>query len=67
MHLKHGEIKSPPNVSLKSMLWTLLIDSKEDLDVDVFDIPGVCLHAEILEGKKILIIFRPEFVAIMSD
>ena len=66
-YLKHGENISSPTVSLEAIIGTLLIDANEDRDVAIFDIPGAYLHAEMPEGKKLLMKFRDEFVDIMCQ
>ena len=65
--IKHGETASSPTVSLEATLETLLIDAKEDRDLAIFDVPGVCLHEEMPVKKKVLMVFRDEVVGIMCE
>ena len=44
---------------------TLLIDSMEQCNVAVFNVPGAYLHTEVPEYKQILLHIRDEFVDIM--
>ena len=48
-------------------MGTLLIDAKEDRDVAIFDVPGAYLQAEMPAEKKLLMVFRGEFVDIMCE
>ena len=66
-YLKHGETISSPTVSLEAILGTLIIDAKEDRDVAIFDVPGAYLQAEMPAEKKLLMVFRGEFVDIMCE
>ena len=66
-YLKHGETISSPTVSLEAIIGTLLIDANEGRDVAIFDVPGAYLQAEMPAEKKILMIFRDEFVDIMCE
>ena len=66
-YLKHGETISSPTVSLEAIVGTLLIDAKEGRDVAIFDVPGAFLQAEMPADKKLLMIFRDEFVDIMCE
>ena len=43
----------------------MAIDAFEGRDTSTFDVPGAFLHAEMLEGKTILMRFKDEFVDIM--
>ena len=67
MYLKHGENISSPTVSLEAIIGTLLIDVKEGRDVAIFDIRGAYLQAKMPAKKKILMVFRGEFVDIMCE
>jgi hypothetical protein len=66
-YLKHGETISSPTVSLEAIIGTLLIDSKENRNVAIFDVPGAYLQAEMPKDKKLLMKFRDEFVDIMCE
>ena len=66
-YLKHGETISSPTVSLEAIIGTLLIDAKEGRDVAIFDVPGAYLQAEMPAEKKLLMVFRDEFVDIMCE
>ena len=66
-YLKHGETISSPTVSLEAIIGTLLIDANEGRDVAIFDVPGAYLQAEMPAEKKLLMIFRDEFVDIMCE
>ena len=66
-YLKHGETISSPTVSLEAIIGTLLIDVKEGRDVAIFDVPGAYLQAEMPAEKKLLMVFRDEFVDIMCE
>ena len=66
-YLKHGETISSPTVSLEAIIGTLLIDVKEGRDVAIFDVPGAFLQAEMPAEKKLLMVFRDEFVDIMCE
>ena len=65
--MKHGETISSPTVSLEAIIGTLLIDANEDRDVGIFDVPGAYLQAEMPAEKKLLMVFRDEFVDIMCE
>ena len=65
--LRYGEIISSPTVSLEAIIGTLLIDVNEERDVAIFNIPGAYLHAEMPADKKLLMVFRGEFVDIMCE
>ena len=67
MYLKHGENISSPTVSLEAIIGTLLIDVKEGRDVAIFNIQGAYLQAKMPAEKKILMVFRGEFVDIMCE
>ena len=54
-------------MSLEAIVGTLLIDAKEGRDVAIFDVPGAFLQAEMPADKKLLMIFRDEFVDIMCE
>ena len=49
-YLKQDESVAPPTVSLESILTTLLIDAHEGKDVDIFDVPGTYLQANLNVG-----------------
>ena len=66
-YLKHGESIASPTVSLEAIIGTLLIEVREGRDVAIFDVPGAYLHAEMPGDKKLLMVFRGEFVDIMCD
>ena len=54
-----------PAVSLEAIIGILLIDANEERDIAIFDIPGAYLRAEMLADKKLLMVFRDEFIDIM--
>ena len=66
-YLKHGETILSPTVSLEAIIGTLLIDANEGRDVAIFDVPGAYLQAEMPSEKKLLMVFRDEFVDIMCE
>ena len=46
---------------------TLLIDAHEERDVAIFDVPGVYLHAKLLEDEFVLLKIEGPFVEIMCE
>ena len=65
--LKEGDDYYPPTVSLESILATMIIDAYEKRNVAIADIPGAYMHAEMPEGKNILLKLEEEFVDIMCS
>ena len=65
--IKEGDDFSSPTASLEAILSTMIIDSYEERDVAIADIPGAYLHAEMPPGKNILLKLEGEFVDIMCS
>ena len=65
--MKEGEIPSSPTASLESIMATLIIDTYEKRYVAIADVPGAYLHAEMPEGKLVLMKLRGKFVDIMCS
>ena len=65
--MKEGDDYYSPTASLESILATMIIDAYEERDVAIADITGVYMHAEIPEGKNILLKLGGEFVDIMCS
>jgi hypothetical protein len=62
------EEASSPTLSLEALMGVLLINSFEERDVAVFDVPGAYLHADIPDDKFVLLKFEGDyFVDIMCD
>lgn len=61
------EEASSPTVSLEALLATLTIDAHENRDVAIFDVPGAYLHADLPEGKLVLLKIEGQFVDIMCE
>ena len=66
-YLKVGEDISSPTVSLEAITSTQLIDTYEERDVGIFDVPGAYLHELLPNDKNIIMVLRNEFVDIMCD
>ena len=64
-YVKEGEIPSSPTASLESIMATLIIDTYEKRYVAIADVPDAYLHAEMPEGKVVLMKLRGKFVDIM--
>ena len=56
-----------PTVSLEALILTLIMDAYEDRTVAVFDVPGAYLHANMPEGKRIIMKLRGQFVDLMCE
>ena len=52
---------------LEALFTTLIIDSYEERDVATFDVTRAYLHADIPEGKTLLLKLRGGVVDIMCD
>ena len=63
--MKDDESVASPTVSLEAIIATFLIDTYEERDVAIFDVPEVYLHAEFPEGETVLLVLRGKFVDIM--
>ena len=62
------EEASSPTLSLEALMGVLLINSFEERDVAVFDVPGAYLHADIPDDKFVLLKFEGDyFVDIMCE
>jgi len=61
------EEASSPTVSLEALMATLMIDAHENRDVAMFDVPGEYLHADLPEGKLVLLKIEGQFVDIMCE
>ena len=59
------EDASSPTIFLEALLTSLITDSHEGIDVEIFDVPGAYLSADIPEDKLILLKIEREFVDIM--
>ena len=49
--VKEADYSLSPTASLKAILSTMIIDSYEDRDVAITNIPGAYLHTEMPPGK----------------
>ena len=58
---------SSPTLSNEALIAILLINSNEQRDVAVFDVPEAYLHADIPDNKFALLKIEGEFVDIMCD
>ena len=56
-----------PTVSLEVLFNVLLIYAYKGREVDIFDVPGVYLHADILKDKHGLLKLRGKFRDIMCQ
>ena len=54
-----------PTAALESIISTAVIDVCERRDVAIFHIPGVYLHINMPEDKRVVMVLRGEFVDIM--
>ena len=61
------EEASSPTIALESLMATLLIDTHEERDVAIFDVPGAYLHAKLPEDKFVLLQIEGPFVDIMCE
>ena len=58
---------SSPAIGLEAFFASLLIDLFEDRSVQMFDVTGAYLHADLPKDKNMYIKFEGEFVDIMCD
>ena len=65
--MSEGESIASLTLLLKALVTTFIIDSYEERDVAAVDVPVAYLHAEITEGKTILLKLRGGFVDIVCD
>jgi len=56
-----------PTMSLQALFATLIIDVHEGRKVQMFDVPGAYLHAEILKDEKVYMKFEGDFADIMCE
>ena len=49
------------------MMNTLMIDTVEGRYTEIFDVPGVYLHAEMTEDNRVITRLQGEFVNIMCE
>ncbi len=61
------EEASSPNLSNEALMCLLLINSFENRDIAVFDVPGAYLHAEMPKDKFAILKIENEFVNIMCN
>lgn len=61
------EEASSPTLSNEALMCLLLINSFENRDIAVFDVPGAYLHAAIPKDKFAILKIEDEFVNIMCD
>ena len=66
-YLSEGEIIPSPNVLLEALLTTLIIDTNKEIYVAKFDVPRSYLHANMPEGKMILLKLQGQFADIIHD
>ena len=68
-YIKVGEITYSPTLSLVSILTTLTVDAYESRDVEIIDVPGAYLHADMpqTEGTIVLLKLKGDFVDIMCS
>ena len=52
-------------MSMETLFVTLIIDTLEERDTAIFDVPGAYLHADIPTYNIIILILRDEFFSIM--
>ena len=52
--VKEGDDFSSPTASLEVIISTMIIDSYEERDVTIADIPGAYLHAEVFARKNVI-------------
>ena len=64
-HMSEDESIYSPTVTTEGLLTSMAIAVFEGRDTATFDVPGAYLHAEMPEGKTILMRFKDEFVDIM--
>ena len=50
---------------MEALFTSLIIDAREGRDVEIYDVPGAYLNADIPEDKFILLNIEGEFVEIM--
>ena len=65
--IKEGDDFSSPTASLEAIISTMIIDSHEQRDVAIADIPGAYLHAEMPPHKNVILKLEGEFVEIMCS
>ena len=65
--IKEGDDFSSPTASLEAIISTMIIDSHEQRDVAIADIPGAYLHAEMPPHKNVILKLEGEFVDIMCS
>ena len=61
------EDASSPDNSLEALLTSLTIDAHKGRDVDIFDVPGAYLSADMPEDKFIILKIEGEFLEIMWE
>ena len=65
--IKDTESFASPTASLEAIMTTLMIDTYEERDVAIADVPGAYLHAEFPKDKKVILKLSGVFVDIMCD
>ena len=61
------EEAASPTIALESLFASLLIDAHEDRAVQIFDVPGAYLHADLPDDKYVLLKLEGTFVDIMCE
>ena len=61
------EYTSLLTIYLEYFITNLIIDAHEGIDVEVFDVPGAYLNADMPEDKFIILNIEGEFVDIMCE
>ena len=61
------EEATSPTASLEAQMAALLIDVHKDRDVAIFDVLGAYLHADLPEGKFVLLKIEGQFIDIMCE
>ena len=63
--LKEDELIASPEVSLEGLFTTLITDAKENRDVEIFDVPGLYLPADMPRETIVILRLVGIFVEIM--
>ena len=54
-NIKEDESVASPTVLIESLIATMIIDAFKGRDYAIFDVPGVYLHADTPEDKRVLL------------